>query len=739
MGMSIVGYGERLSVAAGEAMSFFVSSKGTRYRAELVRLIHGDKNPAGPGYISESVSSNIDGEYDGEEQFIRPGSYAVIPASPIFDGGDSFAVALWFWRGDGRGSRQSLASRGAGDAGWCVGLSSAGRLEFRIDGAIAALEDLDVPPKTWCHVVARFDARARELSLSASVQAWPCTMRKASTKAKGRAGAEARGAAIVFAAREAPDGGVVEHFNGKIENPSIFGLPVTDREVAALQDGASPASIPGVLCAWDFARGPATDKIVDTTWARCDGRLFNLPARGMKGHNWTGSEHDFRNAPEQYGAIHFHDDDLGDANWKPSFRLNVPSDLRSGVYAVRLTNEEGEDHIPFVVTPPRGRARAEILFLAPTMSYLAYGNEAIANRPDIKQMLNQAGITGQSGYPAQQEDQYIVENRLLSCYDIHGDGSGVCYSSHKRPILSMRPSYLMPLLGLQERPGGGAHQLPSDLYITHWLEAKGYSYDVATDHELHEQGEALLSRYKVVITGSHPEYCTRQMLDGLQGYLIAGGRLMYCGGNGFFIVTSLTPDGAAIETRRMRTNRAWSSEAGEEYHNTTGEMGGAWALNGRPGNVLVGVSTGSVGFTSGVGYVKTDKASDPRVAFMFEGVDDEPIGAYQNLIYGSGAAGWEVDRAEVGLGTPSHAIVAATARLADDSYQQILHELEAPGFHASGTVNAANRADMTYLEYPNGGAVWTPGSILWCGALYHANFDNSVSRITENVLRKFLA
>jgi len=31
-------------------------------------------------------------------------------------------------------------------------------------------------------------------------------------------------------------------------------------------------------------------------------------------------------------------------------------------------------------------------------------------------------------------------------------------------------------------------------------------YDVATDLDLHQEGRELLDRYKVVITGSHPEY-----------------------------------------------------------------------------------------------------------------------------------------------------------------------------------------------------------------------------------------
>jgi N,N-dimethylformamidase len=45
---------------------------------------------------------------------------------------------------------------------------------------------------------------------------------------------------------------------------------------------------------------------------------------------------------------------------------------------------------------------------------------------------------------------------------------------------------------------------------------------------------------------------------------------------------------------------------------------------------------------------------------------------------------------------------------------------------------------MVYFETPNDGAVFSVGSICWCGSLSHNQYDNNVSRITENVLRKFL-
>ncbi|MBZ0286436.1 MAG: N,N-dimethylformamidase, partial [Anaerolineae bacterium] len=48
------------------------------------------------------------------------------------------------------------------------------------------------------------------------------------------------------------------------------------------------------------------------------------------------------------------------------------------------------------------------------------------------------------------------------------------------------------------------------------------------------------------------------------------------------------------------------------------------------------------------------------------------------------------------------------------------------------------RADMTYFETASGGAVFSTGSITWCGSLSWNHYDNNVSRITENVLRHFM-
>ena len=93
------------------------------------------------------------------------------------------------------------------------------------------------------------------------------------------------------------------------------------------------------------------------------------------------------------------------------------------------------------------------------------------------------------------------------------------------------------------------------------------------------------------------------------------------------------------------------------------------------------------------------------------------------------------------LGTPAHALVLAASEG---------HEPDAPWVlvpeemltHLT-TVPARSRptlirADMTFFEAPNNGAVFSTGSITFCGSLPHNGFDNNCSRLLQNVLDRFL-
>ena len=118
---------------------------------------------------------------------------------------------------------------------------------------------------------------------------------------------------------------------------------------------------------WDFSRDLSSLKVTDTSPNLLHGAVVNMPARGMKGYNWTGEVMNWQEAPEQYGAIHFHDDDLYDAGWDADFALTITTTMQSGLYAARLRSGAEEDYIPFVVKPAPGKEQ-KIAFLLPTAS-----------------------------------------------------------------------------------------------------------------------------------------------------------------------------------------------------------------------------------------------------------------------------------------------------------------------------------------------------------------------------------
>src|SRR3546814_11965626 len=71
-----------------------------------------------------------------------------------------------------------------------------------------------------------------------------------------------------------------------------------------------------------------------------------------------------------------------DCAWDTDFSFTVPTDLRSGVYAMRLACEDVEDMIPFFVRPPRGQRQSSLCLLIPTFTYTVYANQARGNTDD---------------------------------------------------------------------------------------------------------------------------------------------------------------------------------------------------------------------------------------------------------------------------------------------------------------------------------------------------------------------
>lgn len=713
---TITGYCDPLSVAPGDSLSVMVScEREAPYEASIVRVVCGDDSKGALGLIEEPVASAADGRYPGRTQTIACGSFARIPSAPALAGLQSFTIEVLVFPTLVGGRERAIVAHWDPErrCGFALLLSEAGEVRLRLGNGKGSSLDSGhaVPLRRWCRIVARYDGSTGDASLEQTPL--PLGPGDAAIVSPSRTTGTLSGAfrpageAPLTIAAQAGAGGDARvntqaHFNGKIEAPRIH----ADARATAYS----------LVAAWDFSRDIASTRVTDSGPHGLHGELVNLPTRAVTGHNWDGSVHAWTQAPDQYGAIHFHDDDLYDAGWEADFSLTIPEDMPSGVYAVRIRQGGDEDRITFFVRPRRGRTTAPLVFLAPTASYLAYANYRLRMKANP--------IFG-DGKPNGVNDVYLRDHPELgsSLYDTHSDYSGIHFSSRLRPIQNLKSG------------GNRAWQFPADTNLLAWLNHIGQPFDVVTDEDLHGEGASLLEPYRCVITGTHPEYYSTQMLDAVQGYLQGGGRLMYMGGNGFYWRIAFHPElPGVLEVRRAEDGtRAWMAEPGEYYHAFSGEYGGLWRRIGRAPNRLVGVGFAAQGFEKSGHYRRAAGADDPRAAFAFEGVRDEVIGDFGSL--GGGAAGEEIDRCDLRLGSPPHALVlASSAGLSRDMLRTKEEFLSTVPWFEDPKV----RADLTFFEGPNGGAVFSTGSITWCASLAHDGFSNNISAITANVLRRFL-
>ncbi|MFB3103435.1 MAG: N,N-dimethylformamidase beta subunit family domain-containing protein, partial [Pseudomonadales bacterium] len=270
------------------------------------------------------------------------------------------------------------------------------------------------------------------------------------------------------------------HYNGKIDRPRLTAgvLPPAERSAMAA-DPLPHERNTQVIGAWDFSRDIGGCAISDVGPNGLRGNTVNLPSRGCKGYNWSGTEQNWQHAPQEYGAIHFHDDDLYDAGWETDFEYIVPADLRSGAYAVRLKTDDDESYVPFFVRPPRGTTTSKLAFLVSTVTYMAYSNYHWLFHEHFCEVTEAVWTTLEKGDVFLQEHNEVG----LSTYDTHSDGSGVRYASRLRPVLNMAPKTHM-------------WSFNADTHILGWLENQGVEYDVITDEDLHKEGSALLDGYQ---------------------------------------------------------------------------------------------------------------------------------------------------------------------------------------------------------------------------------------------------
>ena len=244
----------------------------------------------------------------------------------------------------------------------------------------------------------------------------------------------------------------------------------------------------------------------------------------------------------------------------------------------------------------------------------------------------------------------------------------------------------------------GCHLAAAEWRLLGWLEREGFDYDLYSETQLHF-GDLKLDDYQVLVLGPHPEYWSNAMYRELKSWVQdRGGKLVYLGGNGLNCEVELVDRSTMMvrngDQREMRRRGLES-----RFH-----------LRQESEANLLGVVYTEAGAMTGAPFRTVDAR---HWAFAGTGLKEGDLFGERSLHMrcAGGASGHETDK--VSPSSPKN-----------------VHLL------AKGTNRDDGGAHMIHYETPSGGAVFSASSITWPSCL---PVDDNVSRITGNVLKRFLA
>ena len=722
--MNILGYTNKFSLTSEEEVEVKVSCLNIKtYKANLVKIIQGDINEKGPGYKENKVNINLGGPYKARSQTIPMGSYGLVKNNKIFNKTENIFISIMAFPTLLKNKKiQTIISKfcQSTNIGYRLFIDKNDDINFLINKSkLIISKNLNL--KKWHLITAGYNHNTGNIFLSIKYydeDNLHFTKTKIQKKIQKKIDFNNNKDLLISTNKHNQ---INDNFyNGKLESLKIS----IDKNISFFSNNNK------FILEFDFSKLLYSDKIIDISGNKLHGKLFNHPARAVTGFKWNESSRDWKSTPEMYSSIYFHEDDLTDCKWDTDFKFKIPKNIISGIYAIKLHNKKDEFYIPICIKPKTNSKKNKILFLLPTSSYLAYANNRIGI--DISQTELVCGRL----LELNDQDKFLQENPNLglSFYDTHKDGSPVFYSSKRRPIINFQPKHIGALGG----EGSNVWQFNADTHILGWLNHFNYDYDVICDSDLHKLGFKILKNYDVLITGTHPEYYSSNMIEGIEKFKNNGGRLMYLGGNGFYWRISYDKKSTdIIECRKTEGGiRAADTHPGENYSSLTGEYTGLWRRNNFSPNKLVGVGMVAQGFDISSSYSRSEQSYDKKINFIFKGIKDKVIGNFG--LSGGGAAGLEIDSYNKELGSPENAIVLASSKNHTDIYLMTPEDLLDPAPGIGGTEADTIKSDIVFFQTKNNGAVFSVGSVAWGGSMVWNKYKNNISKITANVLNGFL-
>ena len=372
----------------------------------------------------------------------------------------------------------------------------------------------------------------------------------------------------------------------------------------------------------------------------------------------------------------------------PTHRQFVSAPDRSGLYYFRASTPSGRQFsFPWIVAP--ARPKTKLALLASNINWNAYNPfggrsnyihaDELPATPTVNSRCELRRYTdaesGTWGYPAYAPLSFERPEPF-------------CHIDFAEQISD-------PIEGRQ-----ACHLAPAEWRLVGWLEQQQIDYDYYAETQLHD-GTLDLSAYEVLVIAVHPEYWTRQMYDKVKSWVFErGGRLVYLGGNGLNCEVEFH-DNSSMTVRNGSITSLWSS--GMDGHDSR------FAVRHESEANLLGVVFTPSGAMTGAPYRVEDESH-----WIFTGT-----GLRNGDLFGThslhrrcpgGASGHETDKRSAS--SPAGVQLLARGLNPDDG-----------------------GAEMIIFDTRSGGSVFSVGSINYVASLL---VDNAVSKITANVLKRFL-
>lgn len=322
--MQIKAYFEEWSRQPGETVRMAVSAPGKMVRARFMRLVSGPgKGELDAGVVTD-MPQVLDRSFAITPKTTAVGSHAVLPLPQPVEA-DTLAVHCWIFPTATGAAAQTVWALGKlslAIRNGAIGLERSGR-------TIASIPDA-IKPGHWYSVAAILADGQASLDLKRM---------DAKINARRHVSAAGGGVAVTASTLVLASSGVDETgsprnaYDGKIDSPTIHLRRLGEADLLAAHDGRA---ITSPWASWLIGQDFASSSVAPAWAGGKPGRIHNGGERGVTGRNWNGRSDSFGEVPAQYCALQFHSDDMVDSGWAYELEFELPVDLKSGVYLVRL-------------------------------------------------------------------------------------------------------------------------------------------------------------------------------------------------------------------------------------------------------------------------------------------------------------------------------------------------------------------------------------------------------------------